>query len=159
MVWHEGNDGPGSTLNADLLDGLDASAFASAASVEALLGDLLFVGLWDAAQYRATTMDLNFTGIANQGMLVPYTMKVDSNADVRLTCIRPTITSGSQRVISGGNANTSFRIEFTVTGITMSMRNSGGTWRSISFAYVDPVGEGVLRMPRAPWRGHSQPRH
>ena len=150
VVWHEGNDGPGSTLNADLLDGLDATAFASAASVEALLGDLLFVGLWDAAKYAGAAMDLNFTGIANQNVLIPYTLKANSDADVRLTCIRPTIASGSQRVVSGGNANTSFRIEFTTTGITMSMRNSGGTWRSVSFAYIDPVEDGVLRMPRAP---------
>lgn len=38
-------------LNADLLDGNHASAFASSEELEALLGDLFYVGLYDAESY------------------------------------------------------------------------------------------------------------
>jgi hypothetical protein len=40
-----------SNLNADLLDGKDATEFADREELESLLGDLLYVGLYDAASY------------------------------------------------------------------------------------------------------------
>ena len=50
-VWHKGNDGAGSQLDADRLDGKESSEFASTEILEALLGDLLYVGLYNAAGY------------------------------------------------------------------------------------------------------------
>ena len=53
-MWHAGNDGPTSGLDADTVDGKHASYFASDDEVEALMGDLLAVGLYDAAAYDGT---------------------------------------------------------------------------------------------------------
>jgi hypothetical protein len=50
-VWHKGNMGSGSTLDADLLDNHDSIYFANRTEMEALLGDLMFVGVYDAAKY------------------------------------------------------------------------------------------------------------
>jgi len=56
-IWHEGNQGhtaDNSGINADMLDTFHASYFANRAEMESLLGDLLYVGLYDAAAYRTT---------------------------------------------------------------------------------------------------------
>jgi hypothetical protein len=42
-------------LNADLLDGNDSAYFARQAEIEALLGDLMYVGLYNAAGYNQVT--------------------------------------------------------------------------------------------------------
>jgi hypothetical protein len=54
-MWHAGNDGPGSLLDAGLLEGHRSAYFAVDAEVEALMGDLLAVGLYNAAAYAHTT--------------------------------------------------------------------------------------------------------
>ena len=56
-VWHEGNDGhtaDSTGLNADMLDNYHATQFANREEMEALLGDLLYVGTYDAASYDNT---------------------------------------------------------------------------------------------------------
>jgi hypothetical protein len=55
LVWHAGNDGAGSAVDAGLLEGHRSAYFAVDAEVEALMGDLLAVGLYNAAAYAHNT--------------------------------------------------------------------------------------------------------
>lgn len=63
-VWRDGitsvtaSAGPITNLNADLLDGQDGAYFAPKAQLEALLGDLLYVGLHDPTAYDITNVAL-----------------------------------------------------------------------------------------------------
>jgi len=71
-VWHEGNDGHtvnSTGIDADMLDTRHASYFANREEMEALLGDLLYAGLYDAAAYltgnTATMPHPNWSGGPN----------------------------------------------------------------------------------------------
>lgn len=59
-VWHAGNDGAGSGLDAGLLGGVLPAGYAAMDIVEALMGDLLAVGLYDAASYNGDLFSLVF---------------------------------------------------------------------------------------------------
>lgn len=54
-LWSDGNDGAGSGLDADLLDGNQGSYYASTSLLESVLGDLLNVGTYDAAANAPST--------------------------------------------------------------------------------------------------------
>lgn len=54
-VWTSGTGGSSSGLDADLLDGHDSVYFAPLAEVEALLGDLMYVGLYDPSTYNGAS--------------------------------------------------------------------------------------------------------
>ena len=60
IIWHAGNDGPGSGLDAGLLGGVLPAGYASTEIMESLMGDLLAVGLYDAAAYNGEMFSLIF---------------------------------------------------------------------------------------------------
>lgn len=61
-IWHEGNDGAGSTLDADLLDGNHASAFALDNAVVKLTGDQTVAGNKTFSNNVTITGDLLING-------------------------------------------------------------------------------------------------
>ena len=59
-IWHAGNDGAGSGLDAGLLGGVLPIGYASTEIMESLLGDLLAVGLYNAAAYNGQRFSMIF---------------------------------------------------------------------------------------------------
>ena len=67
-IWHAGNDGAGSGLDAGLLGGVMPAGYASTEIMESLMGDLLAVGLYDAAAYNGDQFSLMFDRATGQSM-------------------------------------------------------------------------------------------
>ena len=91
-VWHEGNDGASSGLDADLLDGVQGSEYASRALLESVLGDLMYVGLYNASAYTNSPAFYlpNPTAVNNNYLSLPAaTRGTDSSMDFRVDCDRP----------------------------------------------------------------------
>ena len=73
-VWHAGNDGAGSGLDAGLLGGVLPAGYASTEIMESLMGDLLAVGLYDAARYNGDLLSIVFDRSVQQsitGLTIP----------------------------------------------------------------------------------------
>ena len=62
-VWHTGNDGQGSGLNADLLDGAHGTSFVRSDASDTLSGDYTFTGGADAI--TITSSEIASSGTSN----------------------------------------------------------------------------------------------
>lgn len=109
-IWHAGNDGAGSGLDAGLLGGVLPLGYASTEIVESLMGDLLAVGLYDAAAYNGDKFTLKFDRplmTAVSGLTIPL---ADHPTDISLALDLPVITQQDvaaglywQRVVRGAH--------------------------------------------------------
>lgn len=69
-IWHAGNDGPGSTLDADTVDGIEASAFPQKSSNETITGTWTFSGATPGFYFDETDqVDKNWYIVADGGNL------------------------------------------------------------------------------------------
>lgn len=117
-VWHAGNDGAGSGLDAGLLGGVPASGYASVEVMESLMGDLLAVGLYDAASYNGERFSIIFNRPTHTMITGLTIASGDHPFDVRFDVDMPSIpqsdmvTGESRRRIIRNNVY----MDFTRTG-------------------------------------------
>jgi len=120
-VWHAGNDGAGSGLDAGLLGGVLPAGYASTNVVESLMGDLLAVGLYDAASYSGQKFNLLFDRTASQSMTGFTSPTGDHIIDYRVALDMPVIpqadvTTSNHRRWIFHNANNSVYLQVQRTG-------------------------------------------
>ena len=152
LVWHAGNDGAGSGLDADTLDGLQASAFLTAEA------DTLATV---TARGSSTTGAITVNGtlnIPNDGLI-----SVNNEPDVwgaRFRTSTSTTNLGTQIkniIWTGGGTSEGFAVSGNGTGgAALEVRNDGIVWAKDSFRapifydsnntgyYVDPSGTSIF---------------
>lgn len=126
-IWHEGNDGSGSTLDADLLDGQHGYWYASRNLVESLMGDLQYVGTynpyrWDAADSteRTSLPNPTYWNPEIQNAVLNSSFEYDSDGDglpnswTNWTGGAPTSTSFSIQTGSAHSGKDYFRCTATL---------------------------------------------
>ena len=86
-MWHEGNDGPGSGLNADLLDNLDSTAFAKLSASQTFFGNQTISGVLEVTNY----------------------ILVDSTIDFTRQSVTPSPSALTVKMYQGGDGNMYFR--------------------------------------------------
>jgi hypothetical protein len=90
-IWHAGNDGAGSGLDAGLLGGILPIGYASTDIVETLIGDLLAVGLYDAAAYNGDRFSIIFDRALHHQITGLTVAAGDTPLDFRFAVDLPTI--------------------------------------------------------------------
>ena len=124
-VWNESNDGAGSGLDADLLDGLQATSFLRSDAADTSTGEILF-----DAGFKSDSILLsgaqNFDNISRSGFYNLYNTSTGSTNS-------PPLTYGTMIVVGGNKQNSSFGLQIAHerTGAGMyvrGMNDSGSTW-------------------------------
>ena len=90
-IWHAGNDGAGSGLDAGLLGGVLPIGYASTEIVESLMGDLLAVGLYDAEAYNGDKFSIIFDRPTHQTITGLTVATGDQAIDFRFDADLPVI--------------------------------------------------------------------
>lgn len=128
-IWHAGNDGSGSGLNADLLDGLHASAFSLTSHTHSYLP-------WEQVSQEQNSDP--YTWIRNyalqDGHLKSYVYNINSKEWQYLIGISSTKSYGSILRVSYGN---SLKAEIQVMGLA---NGTWSSWRSVAFTDSDITG-------------------
>ena len=139
-VWHENNDGhtaDSSGLNADMLDDKHATYFANQEEMEALLGDLLYVGTYDPASYLSAKNRYIPFNAATPNTITGWTFDppTDASVEFRCDCTRPNIGVGTnQRPVNGALIFT-----LTPTSLISYVRLTDATYASVTTAYPNEV--------------------
>ena len=129
-VWNESNDGAGSGLDADLLDGLQATSFLRSDAADTSTGEILF-----DAGFKSDSILLsgaqNFDNISRSGFYNLYNTSSGSTNS-------PPLTYGTMIVVGGNKQSQTFGLQIAHerTGAGMyvrGMNDSGSTW------YEEPV--------------------
>jgi hypothetical protein len=156
-------DGSGTGLDADLLDGNDTSYFASQAGLEAVLGDLLYVGLYNPTNYAVTNRSLS-ASVSTITTSTPHGYSVGNVVGVRLgkTTVTTMVRTGTsttlttevahglivgQKVFVDGVSNTALNGTWVVTGVTtvspftvtFNTSSSGAISSTATVGYVAPA--------------------
>ena len=111
-VWHQGNDGAGSGLDADLLDGVSGTQFArrdienSYAGRQRFSGEAFFDGTVPATQNQRGVYigrsgnggHIQLTGNSNNNVWIDFARSVNTDFDMRIECI-----AANQLNIAGGD--------------------------------------------------------
>lgn len=147
-IWHAGNDGAGSGLDADLLDGLNASVgnTASTVAVRDAQGDL---------QLRLARVE--FTGGGGTGAYFLTQNAIGNSATDNYS--RPMDLAGVRQVVNG-NISTgdigSYAFLKTATAV-----DPGGTLAGSSLLYSNSGGTTIAGAPAGTWRcmGFSRSPH
>ncbi len=103
-IWHAGNDGSGSGLDADLLDGIEGSSFVRSDANDTLTGNYIFTN-------ASTNAKLDFTGISSADS---YNYIIHAGNDHGANASH--FVNGSTRAVDGGPN-------------TYTIRNNGGSIR------------------------------
>jgi hypothetical protein len=156
-------DGAGSGLDADLLDSKDSVYFAAQASLEAVLGDLLYVGLYDPTNYAITNRSLA-ASVSTITTSTPHGYSVGNVVGVRLgkTTVTTMVRTGTsttlttevahglivgQKVFVDGVSNIALNGTWVVTGVTtvspftvtFNTSSSGAISSTATVGYVAPA--------------------
>jgi len=153
-------DGNGSGLDADLLDSKDSVYFAAQASLEAVLGDLMYVGLYNPTNYAITNRSLA-ASVATITASAPHGYSVGNVVGVRVgkktvTTMARTGNSATlttevahglivgQKVFVDGVSNTALNGTWLITGVTtltvtFTTATSGTITSTATTGYVAPA--------------------
>lgn len=131
-IWHAGNDGAGSGLDADTLDTFQSAYFAAQQDLEALLGDLFYVGLYNAAIHNGNRVSMTFNGTSHKLNLGNIQPAVDASMEARVGCQRPLVAAGGAEQRPFGN---SFYLGFLDWGVILYILDSAGAYPYVWFNY------------------------
>jgi hypothetical protein len=155
-IWTAADNGhtiDSSGINADMLDTRHATYFASQAELESLLGDLLYVGVYDASGYMLPNRYIPFNA-AVPNTLTGWTFDppLDASIDFRCDCTIPTVAVGANHRVITGN----LIFNFSNTALTSSFLASDATTVGITTTYpASSTGwvPGARIQLRASWNG------
>ena len=124
-VWHAGNDGPGSGLNADLLDGIGGDGYLRSNAADTSTAEILFDAGFKSDSILLTGAQ-NFDNISRSGFYNLYNTQTSSTNS-------PPLTYGTMIVVGGNKQNNSFGLQIaherTGTGLYVrGMNDSSSTW-------------------------------
>jgi hypothetical protein len=127
-IWHAGNDGSGTGLDADLLDGSHASAFSPAAGSSSITTvGTISSGTWNGSSISTTYTDAKVTSVsAGTGISVNATTGAVTVTNTGTLTVAGT---ANQVLINGGTAAAN-------GNITLSLPQSLGTGSSPTFAAI-----------------------
>ena len=126
-LWHAGNDGSGSGLDADTLDGLQASQFIRADQDHTMVGDLTITN----ADPKLLIKDNNNTGNSSQNSL--QGVASDGSQD----WIIGNYTTSESTLFIKNNRNASTKFTATVSGDTWEIYGNSGHFAPCSDNAVD----------------------
>ncbi|HEY9659802.1 MAG TPA: hypothetical protein V6C65_15205, partial [Allocoleopsis sp.] len=115
-IWTSGNDGSGSTLDADTLDGVDSGSFLRSDTTDTFTSGILNIGTGTTLDVNSgSTLDINSTAVSI----------ADDNITLDGASTTLTQTTGALSFVSGGSGNISFNsasntISFDSTDTTLS---------------------------------------
>jgi len=127
-IWHAGNDGSGTGLDADLLDGSHASAFSPVAGSSSITTvGTISSGTWNGSSISTTYTDAKVTSVsAGTGISVNATTGAVTVTNTGTLTVAGT---ANQVLINGGTAAAN-------GNITLSLPQSLGTGSSPTFAAI-----------------------
>ena len=162
-IWHAGNDGTGSGLDADLLDGLDSASFANASFTNSLATFANTItsfarGGTNAASYTTgtflTSNGTAFVSVANTGTAgtygnAAYHPVITTDAYGRVSAVTNTlvqiaasqVTSGVLPFAQGGSNNTTYTTGAILTSngtsfVALANTGTAGTYANASYVPV-----------------------
>lgn len=138
-VWHQGNDGIGSGLDADLLDGYQATAFPRKAENATIAGAWVFSGLATFGTANFTSQTTSGAATFQSGLTSNSVMTLSYSSKTALVGISGTASNGayirddtsSKTLYSGG------------TGATAPLWDNGTTTYNIWHQGNDGAGSGL----------------
>lgn len=133
-AWHAGNDGTGSGLDADLLDGQHASAFSTSGHTHTS------AGITDFAEAVSDQIGTMVTGNTETGITVTY-QDADNTLDFTIAYGTP-VTLNPDAANSAGSGNTAARANHVhnvpaASAVSISDATSNAEGVSTSFARAD----------------------
>lgn len=119
-IWSSGNDGPGSGLNADLLDGFEATAFAQAGQNTTVTADWGFTGVLAMTGNRASLAHATPLQIRNNADTAFLDVVTIDNADeitigdsgTTMDLVGSNVTVNGQPIATGGGVPALLNNEF-----------------------------------------------
>jgi len=144
LFWNSGNDGAGSGLDADLLDGLQGSQYLRSDTSDTFGGNLTVNGTLNVSGYADFQGDAAIGGGSGYGYFKGYT----SNWNHLMTCRGIVSGSTSSPSISGGHQQTF--VEYVNTddaGWFFKSSDSGTYYEKVSFRRTYNIFQEDVRAP------------
>ena len=164
-IWHAGNDGAGTGLDADLLDGQQGSYYAAASSLSDYLSKTNYLSNWTRLGYGSKVVDGSTVGAGHwhklatvviNGSYKDYLLKFDwttryahgtasinihSDNDNTADIWDPIV---SQRTTVGSGKNKSVdHFRYTKSGSTVEVWIYTPSWQEFDYIRTDAITEGI----------------